>query len=732
MKQIVEDYNSGVVRLVDTPSPLARAGSVLVSCRRSLISTGTEKAMIEVAGKSLLGKALARPDWVKQVIDKVRSDGLLETYRQARARLDMPVPLGYSAAGVVLEVGAGVTGFSVGDRVACAGPLYAAHAEVLCVPRNLCVQVPSGLSFDEACYAMLGAIALNAVRLAEPQLGERVAVIGLGLLGLLGVQMLRAAGCRVIGIDVSSGKLELARTLGATQAVLADQAAGAVADFTGNLGVDSTLLFASADNSKPVEQAADITRERGKVVVPGLVKLELPRKTFFEKELQLVVPHAGGPGSGDPTYESRGYDIPLPLVRWTEGRNLAAFLELVADGRVGVAPLTTHRFPIERCLEAYRLLKGEADIPPEPIGILLTYPEESKAAASTVVSLRAEAASTTESGKIGVGLIGSGLFTRGVFLPLLENSKSTYLRGVATASGVSSRHAAEKAGFEYCTTDYRELLADPLVTAVVVTTRHDLHAGMASEVLAAGKHVFVEKPLALNEEGLRKVVAAWRSGPSRILMVGFNRRFAPATRQLIARLGSGPSVIHCRINAGAVPANSWTQDESEGGGRIVGEVCHFVDLIHGLSGGLTSSVSAVVMREGGETPMQDTVAVVLELTDGSIGSIVYAANGDKSFPRERVEVFRAGTVGVIENFRSYSVTRGGKTRRHNAFALDRGHRAELEEFFQAIRQGQQPVPVEDYVATTLTTLSIQRALRERAAVPVDLASFLQMEAGWPA
>jgi polar amino acid transport system substrate-binding protein len=505
-----------------------------------------------------------------------------------------------------------------------------------------------------------------------------------------------------------------------------------VAGFTGNLGVDSTLVFASADSSKPVEQAADITRERGKVVVPGLVKLELPRKTFFEKELHLVVPHAGGPGGADPIYESRGYDFPLPLVRWTEGRNLAAFLELVADGRVRVAPLTTHRFPIERSLEAYSLLKGGIDTPPEPIGIVLTYPEESKAAGSTVVRLKANATLATAVGKIGIGLIGSGLFTRSAFLPLLEKSKSTYLRGVATASGVSCRHAAEKAGFEYCTTDYRELLADPLVTAVVITTRHDLHAGMASEALEAGKHVFVEKPLALNEEGLRKVVAAWQSGPGRILMVGFNRRFAPATRQLMARLGSGPSAIHCRINAGAVPANSWTQDESEGGGRIVGEVCHFVDLIHGLSGGLTSFVSAVVMREGGETPMQDTVAITLELDNGSIGSIVYAANGDKSFPRERVEVFRAGAVGVIDNFRTYSLTQGGKTRRKNAFALDRGHSAELEEFLEAIRQGQQPVPVQDYVATTLATFCIRRALSERATLPVDLASFLHMGADPPA
>jgi len=722
MKQILEDYNSGAVRLTDSPSPVARASSLLILCQRSLISTGTEKAMIDVASKSLLGKALARPDWVKQVLDKLRSDGLLETYRQARARLDMPVPLGYSAAGVVLEVGSGVSGFCAGDRVACAGHPYASHAEVLCVPKNLCVPVPAEVSMDDACYGMLGAIALNAVRLAEPQLGERVAVIGLGLLGLLGVQMLRAAGCRVIGIDVSPAKLELALSLGATRAVLAEQAGGAVADFTGNLGVDSTLVFAGADDNKPVEQAAEITRERGKVVVPGLVKLELPRKTFFEKELRFVVPRAGGPGGLDPAYESRGHDLPLPLVRWTEGRNLAAFLDLVAGGQVRVACLTTHRFAIENALEAYKVLRGEVRTPQAPIGILLTYPEGAAAAASTVVRLRPALAPAP--GKIGMGLIGSGLFARGVFLPLLEHSKSVSLRGVATASGASSRHAAEKAGFEYCTSDYRQLLADSSVNAVIITTRHDLHARMAREALEAGKHVFVEKPLALNEEELRSVLAAWRGAPGRILVVGFNRRFAPATRELTARLASGLSAVHCRINAGAVPAASWTQDEGEGGGRIVGEVCHFVDLIHELGGGLSTRVSAVAMREDSETPMQDTLAITLELSNGSIGSIVYASNGDKSFPRERVEVFRAGAVGVIENFRSYSVTQGGKTRSRKRFTLDRGHAAELEAFLAAIEQGRQPVPVEDYLATTLATFCIRRALRERGTVAVDLASFL--------
>ena len=729
MKAVFQNYSTGQVDLIEVPAPLSRPNCVLVAVRASLISVGTERAMMEIARKSLLGKALARPDWVKQVIDKVQSDGLLETYRQARARLDLPVPLGYSAAGVVLETGQGVTGVAAGDRVACGGHPHASHAEVLCVPRNLCVPIPDGVSFEDASYVMLGAIALNAVRLAEPALGERVAVIGLGLLGLLAVQMLRASGCRVLGIDVAADKLELARQLGAAVTAAAQDDVAAVArEFTGGAGVDTTLIFAAADSNAPVEQAAAITREQGKVLVPGLVKLELPRKVFFEKELRLVVPRAGGPGAADPGYENRGIDLPLPFVRWTEGRNLSAFLELVADGRVRVAPLTTHRFPIERALEAYALLERKTPAERPPTGIVLTYPGATEPA--RVVHLAAPKPQPSKGPTIGVGLVGAGLFTRGVFIPILRKAGGLTLRGVATASGATARHAAETAGFAYCASDYRELLNDSAIDAVLIVTRHDLHARLASEALAAGKHVFVEKPLALNEEELRAVLAAYRAAsPGRILMVGFNRRFAPATQSLLAQLGSGPAVVQCSVNAGAVPASSWVQDEQEGGGRIIGEVCHFVDLVHALGGGLTASVAAVAMSEQSERPMQDTVAIMLRLDNGSIGSITYAANGDKSFPRERIEVFRGGAVGVIDNFRGYSLTRAGKTRRWKSMSLDRGHSAELQAFFDGIRRGRSPVDVEDYATTTLATFCIERAIAERSLVLID--PFWRAAAGEP-
>jgi predicted dehydrogenase/threonine dehydrogenase-like Zn-dependent dehydrogenase len=719
VKQVLENYNTGEVRVAEVPAPGVQPKTILVRTAASLVSIGTEKAMLDVASKSLLGKALARPDWVRQVVDKVQSDGLMETYRQARARLDMPVPLGYSAAGVVIDVGEGVTGVRSGDRVACAGHPYAGHAEIIAVPRNLVVPIPANVESEDASFAMLGAIAMNAVRLAEPALGERVAVIGMGLLGLLALQMLRAAGCRVLAIDIAPEKLELAHKLGASCLALATANVQEIArEFTGGYGVDAALVFASTDSSEPVEQAAAITREQGRVLVPGLVKLDLPRKVFFEKELRLIVPKAGGPGGADPDYEARGRDLPLAYVRWTEGRNLASFLDLIADGRLTVKPLITHRFEIARAMDAYNLILGGTNSETKPIGVILNYPMELGLESARTV--RIAPATSTSKDTIGVGLIGAGLFTRGVFLPYFKNAKGLSLRGVATANGVSGLHAAETAGFDYTTTDYHQLLGDEQISAVLITTRHNLHAAMVADALRAGKHVFVEKPLCLNAAELETVMDAWKSAPGApMVMVGFNRRFAPATLALRKAMGgSGPCLIHCRVNAGAIPANSWVQESEEGGGRAVGEVCHFIDLIQGLAGGVTVSVSAAAMAQSGEMALDDSLSINLELDNGSAASILYAANGDKSFPRERVEIFRSGSVGVIDNFRGYSITKGGRTKEWKSLSLDRGHQAELDAFFTGIRTGQPPVAMEDYRATTAATFAILESLRSRSAAKV--------------
>jgi predicted dehydrogenase/threonine dehydrogenase-like Zn-dependent dehydrogenase len=720
MKQVLENYNTGMVRVADVPAPGVQPKTVLVRTAASLVSIGTEKAMLEVARKSLLGKALARPDWVRQVVDKVQSDGLMETYRQARARLDMPVPLGYSAAGVVIEVGEGVSGIRAGDRVACAGHPYAGHAEIIAIPRNLVVPIPAGVDFEDASFAMLGAIAMNAVRLGTPALGERVAVIGMGLLGLLALQMLRAAGCRVLAIDVAPAKLELAHRLGASCLALATANVEEIArEFSANYGVDAAFVFASTDSSGPVEQAAAITREQGRVLIPGLVKLDLPRKIFFEKELRLIVPKAGGPGGADPDYEARGRDLPLPFVRWTEGRNLAAFLELIADNRLTVKPLITHRFAIAQANDAYRLIQGEVPTDTAPIGVILEYPMDAGIESVRTIQIAGRANSPGAKDSIGLGLIGAGLFARGTFLPYFKEAKGLNLLGVATASGVSGLHAAETAGFEYTSTDYHELLADPRISAVVIATRHNLHSPMVIDALRAGKHVFVEKPLCLNSEELDEVMEAWRAAPGApIVMVGFNRRFAPAAVALEKMMGAGPCLVHCRVNAGAIPSTSWVQEPEEGGGRAVGEVCHFIDLMHALSGGLTKSVAAAAMGETGEVSLDDSLSINLEFDNGSAANILYADNGDKSFPRERIEIFRSGMVGVIENFRSYSVTKGGRTKRWNSFSLDRGHRAELDAFFAGIRKGQPPVAMEDYRATTAATFAILESLRSRSIIQI--------------
>jgi predicted dehydrogenase len=793
MKQVIQSYSSGELQLVETPVPQhVGRGDILVRTQCSLVSAGTEKAMIDVAKKSLLGKALARPDWVKRVIDKVKTDGLLEAWRQSQARLDTPMPLGYSSAGVVVDVGAGVTDFAVGDRVACSGSGYASHAEVTSVPRNLCVKIPpsptagavpplpilgegsgvrakSGVTFAEASFVALGGIALEAVRMARPEIGHRVAVIGLGLLGQLAVQLLKANGCQVLGIDLVEEKLDLARQLGADVAVNggSDDVVAAARTFSEGYGVDSVIIMASTDSNQPLEQAAEICRERGRVVATGLVGLDIPRNPFYEKELDFVVSRAWGPGMYDPDYEERDVKYPLPYVRWTARRNMAAFLDLVAEGRVNLHPLITHRYPFDQALEAYgMILEGE-----EPyIGVVLEYDSIKDSELRTKkIGLRikdSEVRAEDSEGKslnsqfsilnsdvsdVGVGLIGAGLYARGTLLPALEKVKGVHRVGVATRSGLSGRHAGDKFGFDYCTTDYRELLADESVHAIFVLTRHGAHAHFVTEALRAGKAVFVEKPLALDEEELREVVrAALRAENSELrtkdsqfsilnsessilnsqfLMVGLNRRFAPTTQFVQKRLanGAGPLVAHCRCNAGYIPPDVWVHDPEQGGGRIIGEVCHFVDLLHALTGGLTEEVH-VAAAGGAQADLRDNITVSLKLDNGSVGSIVYAAGGDKSFPREYVEVFGGGAVSVIENFKSARVTQLGRTARTGRFSLsvDRGHVNELEAFVRHLREGgSPPVPLRDYVATTLATFAMEASITRGEAVKVDVEGFLR-------
>ena len=611
-----------------------------------------------------------------------------------------------------------------GVRFACEGAsgVRSACGEASGV-RSACGEasaVRSPLSFEEASFVALGGIALEAVRMAHAEIGHRVAVIGLGLLGQLVVQILIASGCRVLGVDLAQDKVDLARRLGADVAINGRETdvPAAVREFTAGYGVDSAIIVASAHDNGPIEQAAEITRERGRVVATGLIGLEIPRKPFYEKELELVVSRAWGPGLYDPNYEERDAYLPLPYVRWTAQRNMATFLELVAGGQVDVKSLITHRFPFDQALDAYNLiLEGK-----EPyIGVILEYDAEPPAPVKRIHINRGKAGQTKAAGQVGIGLIGAGLYARGTLLPALAKVPHVHRAGVATRSGASGRHVAERFGFGYATSDHTELLGDPDIDAIYVLTRHGSHARFVAEALRAGKAVFVEKPLALNEEQLSDVVAAWGEGAG-FLMVGFNRRFAPATQFICRQMESltGPRVVYVRANAGYIPPDSWVHDPHDGGGRIIGEACHFVDLIQTLAGGLPAQVFAAAADAGAGQNLRDNLTATFRLDNGSSATLVYASHGDKSFPREYVEVFGGGAVGVIDNFRSARITAGGRTRRYRAAGVDRGHVAELNAFVDALRSGrEQPVAMEEYIAATLATFALEQSITRREAFLVD-------------
>lgn len=713
MKQVLQHVRSGKLELADVPEPAPRAGGIVVRNAASLISAGTEKMIIDFAGKSLLGKARERPDLVRQVVDKVRKDGLGPTVQTVMSRLDQPMALGYSCAGVVESAGRGAPEFQPGDRVACAGMGYASHAAAIYVPRNLAVAIPDGVSFEDASYVTVGAIALQGVRVAGPRLGETVVVLGLGLLGQLTVQILRAAGCRVVGIDLDLAKVALARELGAELSILrSDDVHGALEAFTGGIGADSVIVTAAADSNDPIELAGELCRDRGVVSMVGAVRMDIPRKVYYDKELELRLSRSYGPGRYDPEYEEGGRDYPISYVRWTERRNMEEFLRLVAAGQVTPARLTSHRFDLADAERAYAIVTGEDRQP--FLGVVLTYPPEAAADGRTV-RLR-EAA--PRAGTLGLGVIGAGNFAKAVLLPRIAKS-GVDLVGVATATGPSARATGDKFGFGYCTTDTEKLLADPAVHAVVIATRHGSHASMTARALRAGKAVFVEKPLALDEEGLQEVLAA-QAETGGTLAVGFNRRFSPLVQQLKAAFAPGaPLAMTYRINAGPIPANTWIHDPEQGGGRIIGEVCHFVDLVQHVADDEVAEVFAV--NAGGHAAgLHDVVAITLRFRGGSIASINYFANGDKSYSKERLEVFGGGALAVLDDFRELTVSRNGKRKSTKKLSQDKGFDEEIAAFLQSVKQGgAPPIPLRSLVITTRATFAVEQSLRTGMPVAVD-------------
>jgi len=711
MKQVLQNMRDGKTVVTEVPVPTPHTGQALVKVAASLVSAGTERMLVEFGEKSLVGKARSRPDLVRQVVDKMKREGMLPALQATFNRLDQPMALGYSSAGTIISLGDGMEGFKVGQRVACAGGGYAVHAEYNVVPRLLLTPLPDSVDFESAAFITLGAITLHGFRLAEPQIGENVAIIGMGLLGLLVGQIAAAAGCCVFGIDTNPQRVTLASSLGLS-ACLRDQAVDSAQAFTVNHGFDVILICADTSSNDPVELAAVIARDRARIIATGAVGLTLPRKAYYEKELSFVNSRSYGPGRYDASYEENGSDYPIGYVRWTEGRNFQAVVDLMAGGKLKVAPLISHRFPIEKAAEAYELITGKTK--QAFLGVLLTYPVDTSTGSQVV---RFNVQTSKHDNMITLGVLGAGLFANATLLPAIQKIPDVKLVGIASAGGLHAQHSAKKFGFAYATSKDDEILNDPNINTVAILTRHDTHADLVLKALLAGKHVFVEKPLAIKKEQLDAITEAIHESP--LLMVGFNRRFAPLAVKLSKSLSGRhePLSMHFRVNAGYIPLNHWTQDPAQGGGRVIGEGCHFVDFLAFLAGAAPVSVSAHALPDNGKY-RQDNLSMAFTFPDGSVGVVDYLANGDKSFPKERLEVFCGGGVAVLDDFRSLEMVHDGH-RTVTRKAQDKGWYNEWVAFSQAIREGgEPPIPYEQMVGVTKATFAAMESLR--AGNPISI------------
>lgn len=718
MKQVIQSLKTGITEVAEIPVPGVRRGQLLIKTSHSLVSAGTERMMVEFGKAGWIEKARQQPDKVRMVLDKIKTDGLQPTLEAVFNKLSQPLPLGYCNVGRVDEIGKGVTRFEVGDRVISNGK----HAEVVSVPINLCAKVPDGVSDEEASFTVLAAIALQGIRLVQPTLGETVVVTGLGLIGLVTVQLLRAHGCRVLGLDFDKDKLKLASQFGAE---VVDLAAGqdpvkAAELYSRGRGADAVIVTAATKSSEPMHQAALMCRKRGRIVLVGVTGLELSRDDFFKKELTFQVSASYGPGRYDPDYEEKGHDYPVGFVRWTEQRNFEAVLDMMADGRLDVKPLISHRFGIEQAEKAYELVGGAGP----SLGILLRYPGLEITPAARTVSLRhdpqtADASMHKATGgtavqKNGISFIGSGNYATAVLIPAFK-AAGAHLRCVASSAGVSGVHAGRKFGFDETTTDTSRLFSDAATDAVVITTQHDSHARFLLQALEGGKHVFVEKPLCLTLDELGEIQSAYADASAQrsseqVVMVGFNRRFAPQVQKMKQLLGSvtGPKAFIMTVNAGAIPADHWTQDPEAGGGRIIGEACHFIDLLRFLSAVPITGWQRMNMN----APSRDTVSIQLSFADGSVGTVHYFANGSKSFPKERLEIFVAGRVLQLDNYRKLTGFGWPGFTKMNLWRQDKGQKACAAAFLQAVaNRVSAPIPFDEITEVARISIEIAEAVR---------------------
>jgi predicted dehydrogenase/threonine dehydrogenase-like Zn-dependent dehydrogenase len=712
MKQILQNLKTGKTELMEVPCPIVKPGHLLIKTVFSVISAGTERMLVEFGKANYLFKAKQQPDKVKQVLDKLKTDGILSTLNSVQAKLDQPLPLGYSNAGTVIEVGKGIDNFNIGDRVISNG----SHSEVVCVPKNLCARIPEGVGDEEAAFTVLASIALQGVRLARPTLGENFVVTGLGLIGQLVVQILIAQGCQVLAIDFDKNRLELARRFGAQIADLSKRedsiSRGLV--FSKGQGVDGVIIAASTKSSEPVHQAAQMCRKRGRIVLVGVTGLELSRADFYKKELTFQVSCSYGPGRYDTKYEIKGQNYPFGFVRWTEQRNFEAILQMMQDKRLNILPLVSHRFPFEESEEAYKLISNKES----SLGIVLRYPLKKEKESKDLFSRNIILVQTKNAEKNPIepviGMIGAGNFTNQVLLPALKKT-NVRLKSIASSGGVSGTYLGKKYGFEQSITDVDRIFNDPEINVVFITTRHNSHAQFVCRALEAGKNVFVEKPLAITLEELERVIEIYnnsRKHDSPTLMVGFNRRFAPHIQKMKSLLDAikEPKSFIITVNVGQIPVDHWTQDPEVGGGRIIGEGCHFIDLMRFLVGyPITGVKSTVIGNYSKVEPRSDKITLTMTFTDGSFGTVHYLANGHKSFPKERVEVFCGGRILALDNFR---VLRGYgwpgfKTMR--LLRQDKGHTTEVQKFIEAIKEGKEsPISAEELFEVTRVSFEIEK------------------------
>lgn len=704
MKQLMQSLKDGKTTLVNTPLPSVSSNNVLIKLENSVVSAGTERMLVEFGNANYMKKAKQQPDKVKQVLEKVKTDGIQPTFNAVKAKLDQPITLGYSNSGIVIAVGKNVTNFKNGDRVISNG----SHAEVVSVPSNLCTKIPNSVNFKEAAFTVISSIGLQGIRLAKPTLGETFVVIGLGLIGLITVQLLRAHGCKVIASDFDQQKVDLAKSYGADAINVSDgtNIVSYVITKTNGRGADGIIVTASTKSSDPISQAAQMSRKRGRIILVGVTGLELNRAEFYEKELSFQVSCSYGPGRYDSNYEEKGLDYPLGFVRWTEQRNFEAVLDMMAEGKLEVSSLITHTYKFSDAVEAYQTLSNDRSA----IGILLEY-ETKDFDLNNEKSVTLEHSVVKISGQPSVGLIGAGNYTNQTLLPAmkdLEINKHT----IVSSGGINGVNVGQKFGFLRASTDLNHVMEEDEINTIIITTRHDTHADLVKGSLINNKHVFVEKPLCLTREELEEIKGIPHD---KLLMVGFNRRFSPhiiKMKQLLSSIHQ-PKAINITVNAGDIPADHWTQDLEKGGGRIIGEGCHFIDLARHIADSKISSVQSIKMNIQGEENLEENVLINMAFKDGSIANIQYLANGNKSYPKERIEVFAGGKVLSVDNFKSLTGYGWKDFSKLKTRSQDKGHAEGIKRFIEGVKNGTSPIPLNEIYEVTEATFDVVDQLRGR-------------------